>query len=268
MRLIIFVLLISLNSWSEYLIPQDNEVLRVIYSGTPTATLNTHFKMLSWNVQKGQGKEAWFNDLMSFRNFDVVSLQEAMIDDFMPQAFANLAPLQTIFAKSFIHTDPFYATGVATTTLAAPLTAYFRRSPGTEPFTNTPKMALFEVVKMADGNNLLLVNVHGINFVTNSTFQDQMNDIAPFIAGFVGPVIFAGDFNTWNFGRTDFLLKLTQKLGLKHLQFKNDTRNLHLDHVFAKGCQVISAEVHNQIESSDHYPITVEWNCDQSYAGN
>jgi endonuclease/exonuclease/phosphatase (EEP) superfamily protein YafD len=268
LRIFTFIILLSLNVWGEYLIPQDSEVLKVVYPGAPMPSLNTHFKMLSWNVQKGEGKNDWFNDFMTLKTVDVISLQEAMIDDFMPQAFAALNPFQTIFAKSFIHTDPLYATGVAISSATAPLSSFYRRSPGTEPFTDTPKMSLFEVFRLSNGNDLLIVNIHGINFVTTSTFEEQINDLAPFIAKFPGPVIFAGDFNTWNFGRTDFLLKLTQKLGLQHIQFKNDTRNLHLDHVFAKGCKAVNAELHNQIESSDHYPITVEWNCDSDYARN
>ncbi len=71
----------------------------------------------------------------------------------------------------------------------------------------------------------------------------------------IGPMIWAGDFNTWSRSRKKFLEDIAYELWLTWLQPNNDTRFLKLDHVLYRGIEPTYAEVITSIWSSDHYPV-------------
>jgi endonuclease/exonuclease/phosphatase (EEP) superfamily protein YafD len=197
-----FVCLLSINSYAAFVVPDDSTVLRTIEAGQPTETMPNQFNMLVWNVHKGSDKEAWANDLFRFKHYESILIEEFVIDDFMPGVVQQLSPLETIMAVSFINTTAPYTTGVATSLIAKSNTVSYRRSPDREPVIDTPKMILMNEVTLTSGKQLLILNIHAINFVTTATFENQINDILPFIAKYQGNVIFAGDFNTWSSART------------------------------------------------------------------
>lgn len=85
---------------------------------------------------------------------------------------------------------------------------------------------------------MLVVNSHIINFVSLQKFWVHLHQVFDSLKSHVGPILLAGDFNTWHNKR------------LRHL-FK------HLDHVYCRGLVVLDAQVHTNINSSDHYPISL-----------
>ena len=76
-----------------------------------------------------------------------------------------------------------------------------------------------------------------------------------------GPMILAGDFNTWTEEKTKSLNQMANRLGLTEVGFSDDDRTRvfgnAIDWVFAPGLSVTSAQVHGSITGSDHKPIEV-----------
>ena len=94
------------------------------------------------------------------------------------------------------------------------------------------------------------------------------------MAAHQGPIVMAGDFNTWNQKRLDLIKKITRDVKLQEVtdfpkgRTTGDTksewwnkalgvdRDLPLDRVFFAGLEPTSARV-LKYETSDHWPILV-----------
>ena len=75
-----------------------------------------------------------------------------------------------------------------------------------------------------------------------------------------GPIIFAGDFNTWNQRRISLVERLTASLELHPASFDDSTITRYfghrLDHIYYRG--LIAVERFSfPVKSSDHQPLTV-----------
>jgi endonuclease/exonuclease/phosphatase (EEP) superfamily protein YafD len=69
---------------------------------------------------------------------------------------------------------------------------------------------------------LAIVNVHSINFeLVLDAFRAQVEGLADVLAGHRGPIIFGGDFNTWNDARDAVLRETTARLGLTEVQLRS-----------------------------------------------
>lgn len=81
------------------------------------------------------------------------------------------------------------------------------------------------------------------------------------LARHAGPVILAGDFNTWSERRHEVLVEIAARLGLVSVLFDDDGRRLafgrSLDHFYFRGFRLVRASA-PQVTSSDHNPIVVE----------
>jgi hypothetical protein len=109
-------------------------------------------------------------------------------------------------------------------------------------------------------DTLAVVNVHAINFsLSVESYTQQMRAIGDALATHTGPVIFAGDFNTWSAARTQVVADVAQRLGLEEIKFAEDKRTLffgkQLDHILVRGLRVVSASA-IPVTSSDHNPVT------------
>lgn len=240
-----------------YEVPKDEEVITKI--GHPTAQmLPNNFKMLVWNVQKGQGGLKWAQDLQNLVfGHQLVALQEANLDSFSHKIWTSFRDLQWIFATSFRRKD--YQSGVMTGSLYEAKGSYFLRSPSREPVLNTPKMTLFTTYQLEDTKDFLVVaNIHALNFKLNSDFKKQIDYVADTLAKHHGPILLVGDFNTWNQERLNHLYRHVKTLKMNQVIFKNDKRLLVLDHVFSRGAKVSHAEVIGSVRSSDHFPLSVQ----------
>jgi endonuclease/exonuclease/phosphatase (EEP) superfamily protein YafD len=120
----------------------------------------------------------------------------------------------------------------------------------------TRKSALITTYKVK-GRELTLVNLHALNFVTNKTWRKEIEFLIKRVPKNV-PAIVAGDFNTWNPARFNFL----ETLMIKHrFSYANYNHNIvmRLDHVFYRGVTIESCECLVSVHNSDHYPIAVEF---------
>jgi endonuclease/exonuclease/phosphatase (EEP) superfamily protein YafD len=108
-------------------------------------------------------------------------------------------------------------------------------------------------------HNLKVFNLHALNFSRISQYQKQLAQINAAAKSHEGPMILAGDFNTWSIKRYRLLLQMTSELGLTEAKIsrKSKARHLyrHLDHLFYRGLRLDRIEMVDAVTSSDHIPI-------------
>jgi endonuclease/exonuclease/phosphatase (EEP) superfamily protein YafD len=129
----------------------------------------------------------------------------------------------------------------------------------------THKSALITTHALNDGRSLICVNVHAINFVPNPVFYAEMDRILALVDHHSGPIVIAGDFNTWNQARVRFIETRMQQAGLNQVEcrephyIKRFGRH-RLDHLFYRGLILEDAWVVNTARVSDHNPLIAQFN--------
>ncbi len=128
----------------------------------------------------------------------------------------------------------------------------------------THKTTLLTHHKTFGGTSLLIVNLHAINFVHNSDFQNELREIYEVIKEHQGAMIVAGDFNTWNLKRVQYLGEFSDDLGLKKVEFESEKSikkvfSNSLDYIFYRGLEVTFATVVDSKNISDHNPMIVRF---------
>lgn len=241
--------------FTRYRVLADDEVL--LTSGTPRreSLPSQGMKVVIWNAYKGQKAEfpAEFRDLT--RSSDLALIQEAFADVATRKPFPDSQGLQWRMAAAFADQEESLA-GVATGSSAPPKETWFIRSRPTEPISHTPKMALVSKHPIEGSSaELLSINVHAINFVSTDAFKRHLAQIEEAVRAHAGPMILAGDFNTWSPGRLEALRALARKYGLRSVKPSGDDRMLPLDHVFVRELDVRAARMVNDSQGSDHKPI-------------
>ena len=221
------------------------------------------FRMLVWNIHK-QGDSGWERDLSGFAAAsDVMLLQETVLQPPLRRILED-SGLRWVMASSFLlGADD---NGVLTATRIAPIASCTQRA--VEPLIRFPKSAVISWLPItntrADARTgstetLAIANVHSINFeLAPDVYRAQLEALADALAGHRGPIIFAGDFNTWNDARDAVVAEIAARLGLTELNLRVDQRALffgrHLDHIFIRGLQLIEVGA-IPVTSSDHNPL-------------
>ncbi|MBC7741864.1 MAG: endonuclease/exonuclease/phosphatase family protein [Bdellovibrionaceae bacterium] len=256
--ILLLMALHSLPAFAAKLSPlcKDFAANQLSYSDVPqlqTDELNLNsITLLTWNVHKHESAENFFAVKRLSKAADLIFLQETLHSDDWQAAFASQILWDFSFFKSFCNRHNL-ATGVMTISkfnLDNNLTII---SPGVEPIIFTHKVAGYSTIQLS-GTKVHLINTHALNFNTGFLFEQQMIQLAQFVAQLSGPLIWAGDFNTWNRSRKIFIRKLIQKLKLTEMQPQSDFRHLIVDHIYVRGFENIQTEVLNE-KSSDHFPL-------------
>ena len=216
-----------------------------------------HFQVLVWNIHKASNAQM-LPDFSSLSKFADLALFQEAIDD---QEFASKlknenTELAWALARAFETGNGNY-TGVATGSSVVAQTRMGYRTIPEEPVTNTPKTMLLSDYNLENGKVLRVLNVHAINFVGNSAFEIQVQQIVTLMKNHKGPMIVAGDFNTWSGSRKRYLFKSLAAINLLPVELEKHGL-LDLDHVFIRDLNVIRKNVFEEIDSSDHKPILVE----------
>ena len=81
--------------------------------------------------------------------------------------------------------------------------------------TGMSKSATYAWIPLSSNKTLLVVSIHAINIVNTKTFEKHINQVYETIKTHQGPILFAGDFNTWNEKRYKKLGELFNPLGIK-----------------------------------------------------
>jgi len=256
---LIFFLSLAVQA-AQIPVPLENSLVQ-LRSGPPNP-LPTQIHLLVWNVHKGSSGNDWAKDLNTLsQDKHLILLEEGVQDSWMPSILNGLMNFGWMMARSFFMKTDHNATGVITGASSEPLTSLALQSPDTEPLLHTPKTSLFTYYLLQDQSTLLVVNIHGINFRLLSSFKRHIDQVTHVLGQWPGKIIFAGDFNSWSAGRTDYLRTQTKNLGLREIRWALDPRVLQLDHIFYRGCRLERAVLHNMTESSDHFPLSAQFDC-------
>ncbi|MEM8661638.1 MAG: endonuclease/exonuclease/phosphatase family protein [Pseudomonadota bacterium] len=219
-----------------------------------------NIRFINWNIYKGN-LEGWLSDLEIYaEQHDVMTLQEAMLRD---ELTSLLSEHDFDWTLNIAFKLNGRASGVMNVATASPLYQCGFRV--VEPIMRTPKTVLVSYYSLEGYDKPLLVaNIHGINFSLGlGSYRNQLSQLHDALQHHDGPMILAGDFNSWSAGRMSEVEALVADLSLSSLQYKvNASTRIFgraVDHVFYRGLDVVSHEVF-EVTSSDHNPISVHFN--------
>ncbi len=214
-----------------------------------------NISILNWNIYKGQ-RDNWPEEFRKYSSkHDIIIIQEAHLG----------SELQSILARNDYHwtlNTAFYyhdkATGVMTASSVKPVYSCGQRI--TEPLIRTPKTALINYFPIAGQQEYLLVaNIHSVNFTFGvDVYKQQIKQLYEVIRQHEGPVVLAGDFNTWSDARMRIMNDMAEQLSLSSLDYSGHNRTIVLgnviDHMFYRGLIPIEYKVW-PVTSSNHNPI-------------
>ncbi|MBT8130582.1 MAG: endonuclease/exonuclease/phosphatase family protein [Gammaproteobacteria bacterium] len=215
--------------------------------------------ILNWNIYKGQ-RDNWATDFRRYSHaHDVVTIQEAHLDDELRSLLDHGQRFWTL-NTAFHYQDR--ATGVMTASRVRPLHSCGQST--VEPWIRFPKTTLVSYYPLEGLNeNLLVANIHGVNFTLGvSAYREQIEKLFETMKHHRGPVVLAGDFNTWSDERMTVVLDLAERLSLESLDYTNHNRTSvfgnALDHVFYRGLEPMEHDTWF-VTSSDHNPTRVSF---------
>lgn len=215
--------------------------------------------ILLWNVFK-EGKKTFkaeLNKIKEKHNPEITLFQEAIFSG--EESATCLKSSDCYFSQAFTNSNKGY--GVLTSSKHPVIHAEAIHSDSIEPVLSTPKTSLLTILQIGN-REVMIINTHGINFVTLMAYQQQLDEVVKKAKDFEGPLLWAGDFNSWNPGRYDLLDQATQKLNLKEASIDNPNLiktffGFKLDRVFTRGLNLIKAQA-IKTKASDHNPIVIE----------
>ncbi len=247
----------TLNTQAQTL-PDESELCNKVFQDNISfvkqiVPRNTNeITFVTWNAHK-LADPKFIQDLKIISTTaDIIFIQEALHSTQLQNQFSERLPFAFSFHKSFC-TSEKKATGVMSAArfkLQNNMTLF---SPDTEPISFTPKVSAYSQI-VINQQIIHLINTHALNFNSGIAFENQIDHLTRFISQLKGPVIWAGDFNTWNAGRKSYLNVATESLGLKHLIPTSDHRNLILDQIYVRGLSALKVEVLPNT-TSDHFPM-------------
>jgi endonuclease/exonuclease/phosphatase (EEP) superfamily protein YafD len=227
-------------------------------------------KILTWNIAKQTENPDWqreFGAILDRYQPDLVFLQEVRLCA-ATRRLPGVLELAWHFAPNFFDRHHNAYSGVLTASDVACDRSHLLLTEYHEPIVRTPKVALFNEFASASASPLLAVNAHLINFVDLGRFRAQLHQLEVRMMRHDGPIVLAGDFNTWHRGRWQELIQMTDRVGLQPIQFaqgevkkiKRFLQSPPLDYIFYRGFQgqVGNAKVVSKVKSSDHYPLLAE----------
>lgn len=248
-------------------------VMKVAEFSEHDQSLPRTITLVNWNVQKGASPQ-FVDDLarlLEQEQPDIVFLQEART------GLIQVEQMGGYFANGWSYPWPGGTmVGVLTLSRIPPVQVEPVSTRYREFFVTAPKVSLLTEYPLPSGKSLLTVNVHLLNFERwgDLKIRDQLADLKSLMIIHPGPIIMAGDFNTWNEKRLQLVEEIAGELKLAEVidfpagrttgdmgsDFFNSIfgiqTELSLDRVYYRGFSIDSARV-LPYESSDHKPIAV-----------
>ena len=244
------------------------------------------FSLFSWNIEKGDNAE-WIDDLIRLADeASVLLFQEAALDPDvsrlpLPVVYSHNQYFAAGYQQGERRTGVLIASPWATSDHCS-LTAW-------EPWLGTPKATSVTRFLLTDdkevGWNLLsdntaasreqlqnlgvevgkktlmIVNAHAVNFAVGlEAYTEQFEEIGEVIGTHDGPLIVAGDFNTWSEERQAWLDTFADLHQLHAVKFDPDRRTTifsrPIDHIYTRGLDIVNAQA-VPVGSSDHNPLLI-----------
>ena len=236
--------------------PRDIAATCDLASSAPgVGSLNSNeIRVLNWNVQK-TADENWQRDFARFSaDANLVLLQEAVHG--LHAVHNSDSDRHISFAAGYGRGDR--QSGVMTLSDVAPLAEC--RMAVVEPLLRTPKaIGVTRFALTGSRDTLLVINVHAVNFSPGlGAYRRQFLAVAAIIDAHDGPVIVAGDLNTWRNGRVRAVDEVLVSRGLAPVEFGDDRRveafGQPLDHIYMRGLRTVDANTRFS-DTSDHNPL-------------
>ncbi len=229
--------------------------------GTPTldALPQNGIRVAIWNMCKGAGGLLFEHDyrLLCYRS-DIILTQEALLSQRSIRVFCEPG-FRVVHAASYMRRDRL-RDGVMTVSRVAPdphrLHRVICKYP--EPILKTPKAALVSFYPLIDSQeSLMIVNLHATLIRLKSAAIEEMEHLIAHLPEHKGPILLAGDFNTFSSGYLKAVHSILKKLSLEHIPISDDPRPKAqaLDQVFSRGLDIHSIHVDTTIKNSDHFPL-------------
>ncbi len=219
------------------------------------------FGLFCWNVYKqtlNKNFEPLMRTLLHHNQADLILLQEAKINKDIKHC---LIPNYPYVCAPNIETKKNYY-GVLNASDVQTIQADAILSKIQEPFFKTHKSTLVNIYKLHNKKNILVVNIHAINFRSNNYYSKEIYKLFNILLEYDGAIIVAGDFNNWNLSRTKLLNKLMKSLKLcvitldsLHQKNVKAVFGHSIDNIFYRGLDLIEAKTLNTGKISDHIPI-------------
>ncbi|CAE6909979.1 hypothetical protein ACOMICROBIO_FLGHMIGD_02030 [Vibrio sp. B1FLJ16] len=220
---------------------------------------NGQLNVLVWNIYK-QGKENWQTALERLSaDRQLLLLQEASMTESFKQWLVDGS-----WISNQVSAFKALGSGAGVINIAQKLPEKACAYTSTEPWLRLPKSALYSQYRLSNGDTLAVVNIHAINFtVGTDEYSSQISALETLLKQHSGPIVFAGDFNSWNEYRLDAMKQALQKANLQEVKFTPDHRTQfitgqRLDHVFYRGLVIKNAKA-PQSDASDHNPLLVSF---------
>lgn len=217
----------------------------------------TTFRLLVWNLHKGQD-QGWQLALKDFsQKRDLLFLQEVSDKQKLPSMFSS-----EFFTSLYVSAFSYLGQQSGVLQLAKFVPQLYCSGASIEPWIRIPKVGSAMIFPLANGQTLMAINLHLVNFELNPKhYSQQLATMMNLISHHQGPIILAGDFNAWNKKRLTLLKQLASEQGLQEVSYSPDVRlrfsNNPLDWVFVRGFQVNQATT-IETTSSDHNPLLLE----------
>ena len=238
-------------------IKKQDELMCYQADQVPPEITRKTFRLLIWNLHKGQdaGWQQALNRLAQGR--DLLLLQEVLNTQELAAQYSSRFPT-ALYASAFAYLQQ--QSGVEILSQFAP--HFYCAGAKSEPWIRIPKVGAAMSLPLSNGQALLLVNVHLINFEMYPTaYEEQLRTLMQLVSQHQGPLVLSGDFNSWNGYRMRIIRELIKEFGLVEVPFAEDHRlrflSNPLDHVFVRGLNVLHATT-DPTESSDHAPLLLD----------
>ena len=214
--------------------------------------------LLNWNSHKETGLQ-WLEELQRMiSGVDLLTLQEGVLTselrDLLSTGYGGSWILANAFTQSDVHTGVLTASKIQYDFFCS-----FRVA---EPIIVVPKTVLISRYPIAGTTQtLLLANMHMVNFsFATNAYREQLRNAFDLISQHQGPLLIAGDFNSWSDERQIIIQHFADALAAEAVQFPKDGRTTFfghtLDYIFYRGLEPIESVV-LPVTISDHNPMRV-----------
>lgn len=219
--------------------------------------LRENLRVFVWNIHKATDANIYKDFLENSAGADLALFQESITNTQYIQEITNVVPyLGWTMAKCFQQSNLEY-TGVATGSRVKALREEVIFSSAREPLINTPKTILLsEYAIEGSAQTLLVANIHAINFVGPGTYKTQIRQLVDKVKDHQGPLIIAGDFNTWDMDRRAILNVFFKPLNVQKLTMPPSFKDL--DHIYVRGLEARTVYNLSHVKSSDHAPLMAD----------
>lgn len=230
-------------------------------SASPHLAIDNHgqFEVLVWNIHK-QATAGWQQELQRLsQTSQLILLQEASISRELTDWLASQS-----WGANYVNAFRVFDVSAGVLNLATQMPTLACAYIAVEPWMRLPKSALYAKYQLSDGQALAVINLHAINFTLGTQdYHLQIAALKQAVEQHQGPLIIAGDFNTWSQQRMAELSAAMRKISMQEVIFEPDNRrrfwnDLALDHIFFRGLALQQARA-PITTFSDHNPMQVQF---------